>query len=301
MEKKELKYSLLLLITAAIWGLSFVAQVVGMDSVGALTFNGVRFAIGGLSLIPVILIFDRKKYTKEERAKLIKYGIILGVVLFAAATLQQFGVLITRSSGRAGFITGLYIVIVPIMGIFLGRKAGKFTWIGAIFSVTGLYLLSVQDGFGNINLGDVLFFIGAFLWATHIMVIDRFAGLVNPIRVSQIQFFTCSAISMICAFIFEDVTVSSILDGYLPILYGGVLASGVAYTLQTVGQQHVAPAKAAIIFSLESLFAAIGGAILIHEVMTPRAYVGCAFIFAGIIVSQFKFGGKTPIVDHDKI
>ena len=275
-----------LFLTSLIWGISFVAQVVGMDFMRPFTFNSISFLIGVVSLIPVILLFDRQKPDREGRKKLWKYGLVCGLVLFAACNLQQFGVDLTGSAGKSGFITGLYIIIVPIAGIFMNRRAGLLTWAGACFAVVGMYFLCVQDGFGSIIPGDWLLFTGAFFWAAHIIVIDRFAPHVSSLRLSLTQFLICGVLSMICALFTETIVPSGLLLGIIPLLYRGIGSIGAAYTLQIIGQRHVAPAKASVIFSLESVFSVVGGAILIHEVMTTRAYFGCILIFCGIILSQ---------------
>ncbi|MDR1914375.1 MAG: DMT family transporter [Clostridiales bacterium] len=279
-------------LTAIIWGLAFVAQRLGADFMGTYTFNGVRFMLGAVSLIPVIFFLERDAGTADERKYTLIAGIAGGLILFTASTLQQFGVVFTGSAGKAGFITGLYTVLVPIIGVFLGRKITALTWTGAISAVVGLYLLSVPEGATSIGIGDIVLLIGAFFWAIHIIVIDRYANRVKPLRFSMTQFWVCGISSIICALIFEDISPAGIIAGLAPILYGGVMSVGIAYTLQTLGQRGVEPAKAAIIFSLESLFSALGGAILLGETMSARGYVGCALIFTGIIVSQITLRKK---------
>ena len=274
------------MLTSIIWGVAFVAQRAGVEYISSFTFNGIRFALGAILLVPVTLAFERGEGSRARKKTTIRAGAIGGAILFLAASLQQFGVEFTQSAGKSGFITGLYVVIVPILGIFLGRKANIFVWLGAALACAGLYLLSVRDGLLSIELGDVVLLIGAVIWAVHILFVDRFAGGVSPILFSSIQFFTCAILSLICAFFFEEISAASILAGYVPILYTGCLSVGIAYTLQIFGQRHVEPAKAAIIFSLESLFAVLGGALLLGEAMDALGYVGCALIFAGIIASQ---------------
>jgi len=288
MRVKKIRSMACLLLTSIIWGLAFVAQRAGLEYVSSFTFNGVRFGLGALMLIPVTLLFEHDADSKPRRRYTFRAGLIGGIVLFLAASLQQFGVEFTESAGKSGFITGLYVVIVPVLGIFLGRKANMFVWLGAVLACAGLYLLSMRDGFLSLELGDAVLLIGALLWAVHILIVDRFAGGVNPVLFSMVQFFTCSILSLICAFMFEDVRVASILAGYVPILYAGCLSVGIAYTLQIFGQRYVEPAKAAIIFSLESLFAVLGGALILGESMDVYGYIGCALIFAGIITSQLR-------------
>jgi drug/metabolite transporter (DMT)-like permease len=257
-----------------------------MDFMGPFTFNGVTFLLGAATLIPVVLLFDRGRLNRAELKRLLGCGTICGLILFGAGSFQQFGVELTNSAGKSGFITGLYIIIVPIAGIFMKRRATLFTWAGAAFAVAGMYFLCVPDGFGGITRGDAMLFFGAFFWAAHIIAIDKFVSKVSSLKLSLTQFVVCGLISMICAFATETVRPDLLLLGAAPLLYRGVMSISVAYTLQIIGQRRVAPAKAAIIFSLESVFSAIGGAILIREVMSGRGYFGCALIFAGILFAQ---------------
>ncbi len=296
MKTKEVKSVLILLLTAAIWGFAFVAQRVGMQHVGAFTFNGVRFALGSLSLLPVIYFFSRKsnaenadknKSIKFEEADLkttIKSGMLAGCVLFIAASLQQIGLIYT-TAGKAGFITSLYIVLVPILGIFLKQKTHFTTWIGALTAVIGLYLLSINESL-SIEFGDFLEIIGAFFWAAHIQLIDRFVRNVDAIKLSSIQFATCSILSLIVAFIFEDVNFIGLSDALVPLLYGGIMSAGVAYTLQAIGQKSAKPSHAAIALSMESVFAAIGGALLLEERLPGRGYLGCGLMLLGMLIAQ---------------
>jgi drug/metabolite transporter (DMT)-like permease len=285
------------LLTALIWGLAFTAQRQSVDLMGGLTFGGVRFLLGAVSLIPVIAVFERGKTSPKERRDTLKYGVIVGVVLFIACTFQQYGIQITLSAGKSGFITGLYIVIVPILGLLFGRRTSPFTWIGAIVAVSGLYFISVTDGLGSVGLGDVLLLIGAFFWAIHILTVDRFAKCLRSLRFSVVQFVVCGTLSLAGAFIFETVRISDILNGIVPILYGGIASVGVAYTLQIIGQKHVEPSRAAIIFSLEALFSAVGAAIILGERMTTRGYVGAGLIFAGILLSQIVIKKRVQRLD----
>jgi drug/metabolite transporter (DMT)-like permease len=303
MKTKEVKSVLILLLTAAIWGFAFVAQRVGMQHVGAFTFNGVRFALGSLSLLPVIYFFSRKsnaenadknKSIKFEEADLkttIKSGMLAGCVLFIAASLQQIGLIYT-TAGKAGFITSLYIVLVPILGIFLKQKTHFTTWIGALTAVIGLYLLSINESL-SIEFGDFLEIIGAFFWAAHIQLIDRFVRNVDAIKLSSIQFATCSILSLIVAFIFEDVNFIGLSDALVPLLYGGIMSAGVAYTLQAIGQKSAKPSHAAIALSMESVFAAIGGALLLEERLPGRGYLGCGLMLLGMLIAQSENLKKT--------
>lgn len=286
---KKLRSSFILLLTAFIWGIAFVAQRVGADYMGTLTFNGIRFILGALSLIPVIAIFERKKVmSNQERKLLLKYAILAGLVLFVASTLQQQGIMISGSAGKASFITGLYTVFVPVCGLFVHKRVSASTWFGVVFAVAGLYLVSVggSDGFG---IGDVLVLIGTFFWTAHIIIIERATKRVSALRFAMGQFLFCGVLSMLFACIFETITLSAIRQGIIPILYGGFMSVGVAYTCQIIGQKDSDPTAAAIILSTESVFGAVGGALLLNERMSIRGYVGCVLIFAGIVLAQLTF------------
>ena len=294
MTKTQLKANILLLLTAAIWGLAFVAQKVGAEHVGAFTFNGIRFALGSISLIPLILLLNKKKENsdvkKEEGGNSLKHtiraGIIAGCALFIATSLQQTGVMYT-TAGKAGFITGLYMVIVPILGLFLKQKVNNTTWIGIVIAIIGLYLLSINEDF-SISKGDLLVLIGSVGWAIHILLIDNFTKKIDPLKLSSIQFATCSILSLLVAFIFEDINMVGISAALVPILYGGFLSVGVAYTLQVVAQKNAKPSHAAILLSMESVFSVIGGSMFLGERIGARGLVGCVLIFIAIIVSQLK-------------
>lgn len=294
MNNREMKSNMLLILTAAIWGFAFVAQRVGMQYVGAFTFNGVRFALGSISLIPLIIYFKNKKTAEQTEetgnASALVPGIIAGSVLFLGASLQQAGLAYT-TAGKAAFITGLYIVLVPLLGVFLKQRIGLNTWMGVVLAASGLYFLSVNEGF-TIAFGDLLEIIGAFFWAVHILVIDHFTKKVDALKLSFVQFVMCSVLSIITAFIFEDVSMSGISEAAIPILYGGLLSVGVAYTLQVVAQKHAKPSHAAIILSMETVFAAIGGALLLKENLGARGYFGCALMLAGMLLTQVNFLDK---------
>lgn len=286
---KKLRSSFILLLTAFIWGIAFVAQRVGADYMGTLTFNGIRFILGALSLIPVIAIFERKKVmSNQERKLLIKYAILAGLVLFVASTLQQQGIMISGSAGKASFITGLYTVFVPVCGLFVHKRVSVSTWFGVVFAVVGLYFVSIggSDSFG---IGDVLVLIGTFFWTAHIIIIERATKRVSALRFAMGQFLFCGVLSILFACIFETITFSAIWQGIIPILYGGFMSVGVAYTCQIIGQKDSDPTTAAIILSTESVFGAIGGALLLNERMSIRGYVGCVLIFAGIVLAQLTF------------
>lgn len=289
---------MLLLLTSAIWGFAFVAQRVGSQYVGAFTFNGIRFALGSISLIPLILYFDKKRSIDNSNngtievstKKIILPGILAGILIYMGSTLQQSGLTYT-TAGKAGFITGLYMVIVPIIGILLKQRIEKKSWLGIVFALTGLYLLSINENF-NISYGDLLEVIGSVFWAIHILTIDHFSKKMDSLKLSCIQFATCSLLSLISALIFDNITISGISQALIPILYGGLLSVGIAYTLQVVAQRHAKPSHAGIILSMESVFGAIGGAIILRESMSSRGYIGCILILSGILVSQIKFSRK---------
>lgn len=290
MKQQEIRSNLLLLITAAIWGFAFVAQRVGSRYVGSFTFNGIRFALGALSLIP-LLIFSLKQNpeplndpTKQKRSSVTLAGIIAGSVLFAGASLQQIG-LVHTSAGKAAFITGLYILLVPMLGIFLKQRTHLSVWLGVVLATSGLYFLSVTENF-TINGSDLLELLGAFFWATHILVIDYYTKRVHPLKLCIVQFLTCSFLSMTAAFAFEKTTITGLEQAVIPILYGGICSVGIAYTLQVFGQKHAKPSHAAIIMSMESVFASLGGLLILHENLGIRGYLGCLLMLLGMLIAQ---------------
>ena len=291
MQSKNLKADVLLLITAMIWGAAFVAQRVGMDYVGPLTFNAVRFALGAAALLPLIHRLDREKkkdgtYKKLDIKQFLTGGVIAGSALFLGSTLQQWGLVYT-TAGNAGFITGLYVVFVPILGLFVKQKTGLATWIGAILAVIGMYLLSVNEGF-KIGLGDLLVLVSAFFWAGHVIIISLLSSKIDPVKFASGQFAVCSVFSFIGALIFEDMSFSGIYACAIPILYGGLMSVGVAYTLQVIAQQDAKPAHAAIILSLESVFAALAGWLLLGETLTTQGLFGCGLMLCGMLLSQLR-------------
>ncbi len=287
---KRFKCNCMLILTAMIWGFAFVAQKDASAYIGAFTFNGIRFMLGGLSLIPVILFFERKIIC--EKIKFIntfKYGAVTGCVLFFASTLQQLGINMITQASKAGFITGLYTVLVPMFGIFMGKKTKINIWIGAVLAVIGLYMVSVV-GVPTVEFGDLLILIGAFFWAFHILSIDKFISKVNPIMYSAVQFLTCSVINLVLALFFElpSLSVENIMSAGVSILFAGVMSSGVAYTLQILGQRYSQPTESAIILSLESVFCCIGCVIILGDTISLVSLMGCILIFAGIIISQLQ-------------
>ncbi len=286
----------MLILTAMIWGFAFVAQRVGAESLGAFYFNGIRFALGSLSLIPVIFIFEREKFDKAKFKRTLIAGLIGGVVLFVAAALQQFGIEITQSAGKSGFITGLYTVLVPIISFVIYKKRSSIgVWIGAVLAVSGLFLLCINESF-SVGLGDVVLFIGAIFWAIHILVVDKFIDGISPLKFAMLQFAVCAVLNLLCALCFENISLEALYAAHIPLLYGGLASVGVAYTLQIIAQKYSDPSLAAIVFSLESVFSAIGGALILHEEMSSRGYIGCVLIFGGIVISQLKPGKKKEVL-----
>ena len=281
---KNIRSEFLLLITAILWGFAFSFQKMGMQYIGPFAFNGVRFFIGGSFLLTLEFIFKGKKRALDFPFPLIRAGLILGSILFFGATFQQVGIIFT-TSGKAGFITGLYILIVPIIGLFLGDRFSIKIVIGAVVAAVGLYFLTVSGEF-DISKGDVLVFAGTFFWATHILAISHFVKRFNPIKLAISQFFVCSFINIFVSAIFERTTTSQLFGATVPILYGGFIAIGIAYTLQVVAQKKVHHTLAAIIFSLESVFAVVGGYLLLGELLTGRMIFGSILILTGIVVSQ---------------
>ena len=280
--KFTIRQSCLLFLTALIWGVAFVAQSAGMDYVQPFTFNAVRCMIGGIVLIPCIGILKlykkapiRQDGQKMQRKTLYKGGIICGILLFIASNLQQFGIQYT-TAGKAGFLTALYIIIVPFLGIFLHRRVGK---------LCGLYLLCIKEDF-RLAKGDTLMIMCAFVLSFHIMVIDYFSPKVESVKMSCIQFFVCGILSAICMFLFEQPQISQILAAWQPILYAGVMSCGVAYTLQIAAQEGMNPTVASLILSMESVFSVLAGWLLLHETLSRKELAGCLFMFIAIILAQ---------------
>lgn len=293
MNKTILRNSFLLFLTALIWGTSFVSQAKGMESMGPFTFTAARSLLGGLVLLPVILF----RRSREAEKKPIPWRITLlggaccGLALTAASLFQQFGIMGT-TVGKSGFITALYIIFTPILGIFLKREASLIVWVGALAAVVGMYLLCI-DGSFTIGTGDLLVLVCSVLFAVHILVIDHFSPLADGVMLSCIQFFTCMIISGVLALIFEKPSFGQLIDGAVPVLYAGVLSSGVGYTLQIVGQKGMNPTAAALILSLESVISSVAGYLAYRvgflttdQTMTARQVAGCVVVFAAVILVQ---------------
>lgn len=288
MKKEQIKGSLLLFLAAIIWGVAFVAQSVGMDYVGPFTFNCVRTLIGGIVLIPCIVFLNRGKVKKKtnftEKKRLLLGGICCGIALATGSTLQQFGIMYT-TVGKAGFITAFYIIIVPILGLFLGKKCGLSVWISVVIALAGLYFLCITDGF-SIGKGDIYVFLGAIAFSIHILVIDYFTQFNDGVKMSCIQFFVCGILCFVPMMLFEHPEISMILLAWKPILYAGVMSCGVAYTLQIVGQKNMNPTVASLILSLESVTSVIAGFLVLHQNLSHRELIGCGLMFIAIVLAQ---------------
>lgn len=291
---KSMKNMLLLFLTATIWGTAFVAQSVGMDYVGPFTFTFARSIVGGLFLIPCIW-FLRKINGKKEQLRISKAellgGICCGIALFAASNFQQIGIAYT-TVGKAGFITALYVVIVPLLGLFFKKKVPGIIWFCVALSVVGLYLLCMTEGSFTLAYGDFLVFICAILFSAHILIIDYFSPKGDGVIIACIQFFVCGILSGIIMPFVETVTVGNIVAAGFPILYAGVLSSGIAYTLQIVAQKDVNPTVASLILCLESVVSALAGWVILHEALTIRELLGCVLMFVAIVLAQVPLPNK---------
>jgi drug/metabolite transporter (DMT)-like permease len=290
-----MKSNLLLLLTAVIWGFAFVAQRAGMEFLGPFTFNTARFTLGSLSLLPLLLLNQKKKFQKESLnliadKNLFYGGLASGTVLFLGATFQQSGLVYT-DAGKAGFITGFYIILVPILGLFIKQTTSMMTWIGAVVAILGLYFLSVNESF-EINIGDILVLVGAFFWAIQILVIGFYSKRNDPFKLAFSQFVVCAALSLIAAVITESIELQNLVKAALPILYAGFFSVGIAFTVQVVAQKEAHPANAAIIMSLEAVFAVIGGYLILDESIPLRGLLGCAMMLIGMILSQLYLFSK---------
>jgi len=297
----KIKNSLILLLTATIWGVAFVAQSAGMEYVGGFTFNCIRSIIGGIVLIPCVF-WLRKRKSKEQgtllfvevdvnqcsfwerNRTLLCGGVCCGVVLCVASNLQQQGIKYT-SVGKAGFITALYIVLVPVISFFMRKKVGKLVWIGMLFAVAGLYFLCINETL-TVGQGDLLVLACAAVFAVHILVIDYFAPRVDCVAMSCIQFITCGILSGIPMLLFETVSMEQLMGAAGPILYAGVMSCGVAYTLQIIGQKNMNPTVASMILSLESVISVLAGLVLLHQKLSGRELLGCVLMFVAVILSQ---------------
>lgn len=284
---KNWKSPLLLLLTATIWGVAFVAQSVGMDYVEPFTFNGLRNLLGALVLLPVIYGMSGKKAAaveKKDTRTLWLGGVLCGLCLCVASSLQQIGIQYT-TAGKAGFLTAMYIIMVPVFGLFLKKKCSPFVGISIVLATVGLYLLSIKEGF-NIGKGDIYVILCAVVFSMHILVIDYFAPKCNGVKLSCIQFLVCGVLCSVIALVVEEPTLSGILAAWLPIAYAGVMSCGVAYTLQIIGQKGMNPTVASLILSLESVISVLAGWLLLHQTLSAREIIGCMIMFAAIILAQ---------------
>ena len=300
MRERSLKYSLLLLLAAAIWGAAFVSQKAGMEYVGPFTYNGVRSLLGGAVLIPVIPLLDRLRsrdgaFRKGSRRDIMVGGALCGLLLFVASTLQQFGIALQDPStnvGKAGFITACYTVIVPVLGLAVGRRSPRSVWLGIAVAVAGFFSLSLMDGIVSgqglgLGLSDLLLLLCAVMFSVHILVIDRFSPRADGVRLSCIQFFVCGVLSLPFMLLLERPAPADILAAWLPIAYAGVMSCGVAYTLQIVAQKGVHPAVASLILSLESVFSVLAGyALMPGSSLSAWEAVGCVLVFAAVVFVQ---------------
>ena len=288
MKSQAVRADLLMLLAAAIWGFAFVAQREGMETMGPFLFNTARFFIGTVFLFPVVWYLSKKNKTQENKEtstkKLLFAGFIAGLFLFIASSFQQVGIQYT-TAGKAGFITGLYIFFVPLIGILLGQRTGSGTWLGAFIAVIGLYLLSINDDF-SVAKGDLLQLICAVFFAAHVLVIGYVAKRMDPLKLSLIQYFVCTILSFFIAVAIEVITWQMIVDTAIPLLYAGIMSIGVGYTLQVVAQQHAKSSHAAIILGLEGAFAVLGGWLILDENLSTRGLIGCALMLSGMFLSQ---------------
>ena len=292
-KQNSVKGIIFCLTAAVVWVFAFAAQALGADYLEPFTFNGARFLLGAVALIPVCLIFEKNEHDPKKMKTTVIAGICAGSALFVASWLQQLGIQLTDSAGKAGFITGLYMIIVPIIGLFLGRKTGLQSWIGALLGVAGLFFICFDVSSGlTFTAGDLLLVACAVVFALHILIIDRFGENIYSLRFSMTQFAAAAVLNTVMALIFEEIALTNIVLAGIPILYCGIMSTGVAYTCQTLGQKYSEPTAASILLSTESVFSAIGGALILNERMQPLAYLGCALIFAGILLSQIRFKTK---------
>ncbi|ABP79200.1 EamA-like transporter family [Streptococcus pneumoniae] len=286
MRSQALRADFLMLITAMIWGTAFVAQRIGMDNIGPFLFTGLRFALGALALLPLVIYQGRTAARHEPflQRGLILGGLSMGLALTLGINLQQVGLLFT-SVTNSGFITGLYVIVVPLLGLAIGHKTGLGTWLGAFLAVAGMALLSIGEDF-TVASGDWIQLAGAFVWGVHVLLVSFFVSRHDAIRLAFLQFATCAVVSLLLALIFEDINPASIWLAGPALIYGGLFAVAVGYTLQVVAQKHAIASHAAIILSLEAVFAAIAGALFLEESLTLRGYMGCVLMFIGMLAAQ---------------
>ena len=291
----QTKNSMLLMLCALIWGTAFVAQSAG-SGMGAFSFLAGRSWMAVLVLIPTVKAFDAlhhrqgrpdgKPKSSAERKQLLKAGLVCGTLLFLASAAQQLGITLDPSTAKAGFLTAMYVVLVPVFGLFLGRKGNAQLWVSMVVAVLGLYLLCMKNGFGSIESSDWLLLSCAVLFSFQIIAVDHFSPQVDGVRLSLAEFLVVSVESTAAALLFETPSAAQFAENALPILYCGIMSSGVAYTLQILGQRDLNPAIASLIMCLESVFSALGGWVLLHQSLSPREGVGCVLIFAAVVLAQ---------------
>ena len=278
----------LLLITAVIWGLGFVAQVLGMNYLSPFAFIGARFLLGAASLMPLVVFFYYRNWLLQSSLRTVLIGsLVLGVILFAAGSLQQVGIVYSNAS-NAGFITGLYMVLVPLIGLAFRHRPGLNAWLGTVLALVGLFLLSVKADF-SMGYGDSLLLIGAVGWALHILAIDHFAARAAPLLLALGQFIVCGVLAVGVSVVWETTTWDQMRAATNVLIYAGVITVGVAYTLQVIAQERADPTHAAIILSLEAVFGALGGYLFLQEQLTSRELWGCTLMLAGMLVSQVSW------------
>ena len=272
----------MLLLASLIWGFAFAAQSAGMDYVGPLTFTACRSFLGAISLIPVIFVMDRNRRDKLW----IKGGLLCGLCLSVAMTLQQVG-LVSTSAGKSGFLTALYILFVPILGTFVHRRASRFEKIGVLIALVGFYYLCMKESF-SLAYGDLALICSAIVFAVHILVIDRFSPYTSGLRISMVQFLVAGSVNLVLMFLFEQPALSDISAAWIPIVYAGVLSSAVGYTLQIVGQKYTRVTQASLIMSLESVFSVLAGWVILNQILSVDEFFGCSLIFVAICIAQIS-------------
>ncbi len=290
----KFKGNIMLIIAALIWGFAFVAQSIGVDKISPCTFNGIRILVGCITLLPVIYFLDKAKkrngtYKKQDKAVLIKGGIVCGIFLAFASTLQTYGLMYTMA-GKAGFITAMYMIFVPLVSVFIGKKIQPKTVICVLIAMLGMYFLCVKKGESGINRGDVLVFISALLFTGHILSVDYFSPKTDGVKLSCAQFFVAGLLNCIVMLVFDKPDWGLVLSCWLPILYAGAMSCGIAYTFQIIGQKYTEPTVASLLMSLESVFSALAGWVILNEVLAPRELLGCILAFVAIILVQLPDG-----------
>ena len=305
LKKTKIRNSGFLFITAFIWGIAFVAQLSGGNAVGPFTFNSIRSLLGAIALVPVIIVLDKLGLSrgapknKKEKKNLIVGGILCGLALCLASNVQQIGLLLGQSAGEAGFLTTLYILLVPILGIFFKRKCRWNVWVGVVIAIVGMYLLCFKGSLSSFKLADGLLLLTSLLFSFHILIIDYYTPRVDGVRMSIFQLIVCGAVTLIPMY-FYDINVYygsfakwvapfANFNSWIPILYAGILSSGVAYTLQILGQNKLNPTVASLIMSLESVFSVIAGWVILGDTLSLRELLGCGLIFTAVCMAQLRF------------